>query len=335
MILIKSALKGLSMTGAALGLSALLTGCVSSARTQAAEAAFPPEGQFATVTGGRVHYVQKGSGPHVVLLHGAGGNLRDFTYDLVDRLADDFTVTAFDRPGLGYTDRVPSVATGPFATEGDSPIDQARMLREAADQLGITDPIVAGHSFGGIVAMAWAELGLDEQTPVNASGIVSFAGVLMPWPDGLGAYYTVNGSPIGGAVVIPLISAFAPNSAIETAVAGIFAPDPVPEGYVEHIGGPLAVRQDTFRANVRQVNTLRPHVVEMVKRYPQLTLPIEIIHGTEDKTVPDVVHPLAFVKIVPSARLTSLPGVGHMPHHADPQAAVDAIVRAATRAGLR
>ncbi|MEO9862371.1 MAG: alpha/beta hydrolase [Yoonia sp.] len=335
MTLIKSALKGLSYTGAALGLSALLTGCVSSARTQATEEAFPPVGQFAEVTGGRVHYVQKGSGPHVVVLHGAGGNLRDFTFDLVDRLADDFTVTAFDRPGLGYTDRVPQVETGPLATDGDSPADQARMLREAATQLGIENPIVAGHSFGGIVAMAWADIGLGEEAPVNASGIVSFGGVLMPWPDDLGAYYTVNGSPIGGAIVIPLISAFAPLSTIEGAVEGIFAPDPVPEGYVAHIGAPLAVRQETFRANVRQVNTLRPHVVEMTTRYPQLTLPIEILHGTADTTVPDFVHPIEFVKIVDSARLTSLPGVGHMPHHADPQAAVDAIVRAADRAGLR
>jgi pimeloyl-ACP methyl ester carboxylesterase len=332
MTLIKSALKGLTYTGA---IAAVLTGCSSSYRTQTTEAAFPPVGQFANVTGGRVHYVQKGTGPHVVLLHGAGGNLRDFTYDLVDRLADDFTVTAFDRPGLGYTDRVPDVAKGAFATDGDSPAQQARMLRDAAEQIGITDPIVAGHSFGGIVAMAWADIGLTEETPVNAAGIVSFAGVLMPWPDSLGSYYTVNGSPIGGAVIIPLLSAFAPTSTIEGAVEGVFAPNPVPEGYTDHIGAPLAVRQTTFRANVRQVNTLRPHVVDMVTRYPQLTLPIEIIHGTADKTVPDFVHPQEFIKIVDSARLTSLPGVGHMPHHGDPQAAVDAIVRAATRAGLR
>ena len=335
MTLIKLALKGLTYTGLAFGLGAALTGWGASSRTQATETAFPPVGQFADITGGRVHYVQKGKGPHVVLLHGAGGNLRDFTFDLVDRLADDFTVTAFDRPGLGYTDRVPEVVKGPFATDGDSPAQQARMLREAAAQIGIENPIVVGHSFGGIVAMAWADIGLTEETPVNASGIVSFAGGLMPWPDDLGTYYTVNGGILGGTIIIPLISAFAPLKTIEGSVDGIFAPDPVPVGYTDYIGAPLAVRQTTFRANVRQVNTLRPHVVEMVKRYPDLTLPIEIIHGTADTTVPDFVHPQEFVKLVPSARLTSLQGVGHMPHHADPQAAVEAIVRAAARAGLR
>lgn len=335
MTLIKLALKGLTYTALALGLGAALTGCVSSARTQNIEAEFPPVGQFAEVNGGRVHYVQKGSGPHVVLLHGAGGNLRDFTFDLMDRLADDYTVSAFDRPGLGYTDRVPGVAKGPLATDGDSPAQQARMLREAAAQIGIENPIVAGHSFGGIVAMAWADLGLSEDVPVNASGIVSFAGVLMPWPDDLGAYYTINGGLIGGLVTIPLISAFVPESTINETLGGIFTPDPVPAGYADHIGGPLAVRQTTFRANVRQVNTLRPHVVDMLTRYPQLSLPIEIIHGTKDTTVPDFVHPQEFVKVVDSANYVPLPGVGHMPHHADPQAAVDAINRAASRAGLR
>jgi len=328
MTLIKLALKGLTYTALALGLAATLTGCVSSVRTQNIEKAFPPVGQFADVTGGRVHYVQKGSGPHVVLLHGAGGNLRDFTFDLMDRLTDDFTVTAFDRPGMGYTDRVPDVAKGPLATAGDSPAQQARMLREAAAQIGITDPIVAGHSFGGIVAMAWADLGLTEEAQTNASGIVSFAGVLMPWPDDLGSYYTINGGILGGTVTIPLISAFVPQSTINGTLNAVFAPDAVPAGYLDHFGAPLAVRQAAFRANVRQVNTLRPHVVEMLKRYPQLTLPIEIIHGTADTTVPDFIHPKEFIKIVDSARLTSLQGIGHMPHHADPQAAVDAIMRA-------
>ncbi|MEL6571118.1 MAG: alpha/beta hydrolase [Pseudomonadota bacterium] len=332
---LRLALKFFLYTTAAVAASAVLTGCVSAKRTADAEAAFPPVGQFVEVDGAKVHYVQKGAGPHVVLLHGAGGNLREFTFDLMGRLTDRYTVTAFDRPGLGYTDRLPTVAKGALAVEGDPPMDQAAFLRDAAAQIGIADPIVVGHSFGGIVAMAWANAGLDQDSPVNASAVVSYAGVSMPWPGELGSYYTLNGSRFGGAVIIPLISAFATTDRVENAVASIFAPDPVPDGYIAHIGAPLAVRQETFRANVRQVNTLRPHVVEMSARYPELTLPIEIIHGTADKTVPINVHPEELIKIAPSARLTPLDGIGHMPHHADPEAAVAAIDRAATRAGLR
>ena len=70
-------------------------------------AEFPPEGRFLSVDGTRIHYVERGAGPVVILLHGAGGSSRDFTFDLMDRLADTYRVITFDRPGLGYSDRLP------------------------------------------------------------------------------------------------------------------------------------------------------------------------------------------------------------------------------------
>lgn len=328
------ALKAIALSAAIVGVGAFLTGCTAQSRVARAEAAFPPIGSFVDVTGGQVHYVQQGSGPDVILLHGAGGNLRDFTFSMMGQLSDRYRVTAFDRPGLGYTDRVPGIATGPFATEGDSPDAQVAMLREAASQLDITNPIVVGHSFGGIIAMAWATTSLQQDLPTNASAVVSFAGISMPWPGDLGAYYTVNGSALGGAFVVPLISAFVPSSTVDEAVANTFAPQPPREGYVAYLGGALALRPETFRANARQVNTLRPYVVEMTEAYPRLTLPIEIVHGTADTTVPISVHPERLIEIVPSARLTRLEGVGHQPHQVDEAAAIAAIDRAAARAGL-
>ncbi len=328
----------LKSLGVLLGCTAALafaTSCTATYRTTKAEETYPPVGQFVTVSGGQVHYVQEGQGPHVVLLHGAGGNLRDFTLDLMGRLTDSYTVTAFDRPGLGYTDEVPGLDTGPLATEGSGPIEQATMLREASEKLGISNPIVVGHSFGGIVAYGWAVAGLDVDSPANASAIVSLAGVTMPWPGDLGAYYTINGSAFGGLVAVPLISAIATDGQIEASIEGTFAPQPAPEGYAEHIGARLSLRPENFRANVRQVNTLRPKVVAMSERYPELTLPIEIVHGTADTTVPIHVHAEEVIKVAPTARLDRRDGIGHMPHHAEPEVTVAAIDRAARRAGLR
>ncbi|WP_319004438.1 alpha/beta fold hydrolase [Loktanella gaetbuli] len=330
------AVKALTWAALAVGFGSIVTGCTSTMRTAAAERDYPPLGEFVTVDGGaRVHYLQAGSGPDVVLIHGAGGNLRDFKFDLFDKLAQNYRVTAFDRPGLGYTDRFPGLPDGALASAGESPLQQAMMLRQAAGQLGINDPVVVGHSFGGIVAYQWSLMGLDGDDPVNAAAMVSFAGVTMPWPGDLGLYYTINGSAFGGAVVVPLISAFVPNGTVDDAITATFAPNPAPEGYGAFIGAPLTLRAESFRANARQVNTLRPHVVEMAQRYPELTLPIEILHGLEDTTVPIDIHAEEVIKIVPSANLTRLPGVGHMPHHVDPDAAIAAINRAASRAGLR
>jgi pimeloyl-ACP methyl ester carboxylesterase len=109
----------------------------------------------------------------------------------------------------------------------------------------------------------------------------------------------------------------------------------VPEGYADHVGIDLTLRTATIRANSRQVNGLKPHVAAMAARYPGLSVPIEIVHGDRDTIVPLEVHSRVLADAAPTARLTVLPGVGHMPHHADPKATIAAIDRAASRAGLR
>ena len=118
-------------------------------------------------------------------------------------------------------------------------------------------------------------------------------------------------------------------------MASIFTPQPVPDGYSAHVGVGLTLRREALRANARQVNSLRPHVVEMSPLYPSLRLPVEILHGTEDTIVPLDIHSVPLSRQIPEATLTVLEGVGHMPHHADPDAVTEAIDRAAIRAGLR
>jgi pimeloyl-ACP methyl ester carboxylesterase len=90
----------------------------------------------------------------------------------------------------------------------------------------------------------------------------------------------------------------------------------------------------SFRENARQVNALRGHVVEMSQHYGDLTMPLEIVHGEADTIVPAQIHSIPLSRIAPGANLTLLPGMGHMPHHADPGAVIAAVDRARVRAGL-
>lgn len=295
----------------------------------AAEAAFPPEGRIVEVDGRRVHAVTRGTGPDLVLIHGASGNLRDMTFGFMDRLADRYRVTAFDRPGLGYTDRAREGLGGAFSSEGESPMEQARLLRAAAGELGIRRPIVLGHSYGGAVALAWA---LSD--PEGTAAVVDVSGVAMPWPGGLDWQYRINGSALGGALLPPFVAAFPPERLVDAALVAIFAPNPVPEGYEEHLGVGLTLRRESLRANARQVGTLRPHVMEMSARYPTLDMPIEIVHGDADVIVPAEIHSVPLSRIAPGANLVVLPGVGHMPHHSAPEAVIAAVDRARERAGL-
>lgn len=301
----------------------------AAAREAAAMRDYPAQGRIIDVDGTPVHVLIEGSGPDLVLIHGASGNVRDWTFAFVDRVSDRYRVIMVDRPGLGWTGRLPG-KSGAWNGASESPLEQAAVLQKAVEIVGVERPIVVGHSFGGAVAMAWA-LRQPEQT----AAVVMLGAVSNPWPGKLGWTYTVNGATWGGALVVPVLSAFVPDSYVDASVESIFAPQPAPEGYAAHVGAGLVLRRESLRANAQQVNSLRPHIVEMSARYPDLAMPFEILHGDADTIVPLSVHSEPLVRQVQNGTLTVLEGIGHMPQHAAPDAVEAAIDRAASRAGLR
>ncbi len=309
----------LTLAGVA-ALVAILAGCSASQR-RSAEAAYPPVGPVVEVAGKRVHYVEAGQGPAVILIHGAGGNLRDFTFRMVDELKGRYRVIAVDRPGLGHSEAIAG---------GGTPQQQAAILDALAAKLGVRRAVVVGHSYGGAVAMAWA-----VEHPERVAAVVSLAGATMPWEGPLDGFYSLTGSPAGRTFAVPVISALASESRIESALADIFKPQRPPRGYLEHVGAPLTVRASSLRNNGQQVLRLKAALQQLSPRYRSLRIPVEIIHGTADTTVGIDIHARPMATLIPGARVTALPGVGHMPHHANPQATLAAIDRAAARAGLR
>ncbi len=322
MILSKLAISAV-LAGVTLAGCGVLVGDRAERQEQRAETRYPPAGELLEVDGTTVHAVVRGSGPDVILIHGASGNTRDFELGLIGALANRYRVIAFDRPGLGWTDRMPGFG-GPGRAQGESPREQAQLLRAAADLLEVRDPIVLGHSYGGTVALAWA-----LEHPDHPKALVLLGAPSNPWPGGLGPLYAVNSSAIGGATVVPLITAFANRDRAADIIARIFEPQPAPENYAEAVGVGLSVRREALRANAQQVNTLRPHVVEMSQHYGRITIPVEILHGDADTIVPLDIHSGPLSAQLPNNRLTVMEGIGHMPHHADPQAVADAVDRVA------
>ncbi|WP_245990236.1 alpha/beta fold hydrolase [Tabrizicola piscis] len=286
----------------------------ASAREAAVMAAYPPTGQFVTVDGLRLHYEMAGSGPDLVMIHGASGSLRDLTFALRDQLTDRFRVIVVDRPGLGHSDPLPDTSL----------LAQARVIKAGVAQLGVTDPVVLGQSYGGAVALAWA---LDG----GPRALVLVGSPSMPWPGKLDPWYRLTSTAVGRALVIPLASAFVPQSYVSAATTAVFAPDPVPPGYEAHLGTAMALRRPSLAVNTAQINALRAELVTMEPRYPTLTLPVELIHGTADTIVPLTIHSGPLSQLLPNVRLTTIDGAGHMPHHSHSAAVIAAIDRAALR----
>ena len=152
-----------------LGSAAALGGAVIYNRWQArdAERQYPPIGRFLDVDGVRLHYIERGQGDPLVLIHGNGTMIQDFTVSgLVDRLADRYRVIVIDRPGYGYSSRPRQLWT-PYA--------HARLFREALAQLGVEQAVVYGHSWGTLVAMA-----LALEFPSLVRGLVLGSGYYYP-----------------------------------------------------------------------------------------------------------------------------------------------------------
>lgn len=294
----------------------------ASQHEDAVEAEFAPHGQLLQVDGHQVHALVMGDGPDLVLLHGSAGNLRDMTLSLAPKLAQEYRVILLDRPGHGFTDRI--------NTTGATLAQQASLLSSAARQLGAEKPIVMGHSYGGAVALAWA-----VYEPSSISALIPVAAPSNPWTSPLPGFYRLTSHPVLAPVLIPLLTAFVPDEKVETETARVFAPDPVPPGYLDHFGAGLTLRRDSLRANALQRRNLLRDVSAMVAHYGDIAIPTEIVHGTADITVGLPIHSDPLVTQIHGAVLTRLDGIGHMPHHATPDAIIDAIHRAAGRVGLR
>src|SRR5687767_16036181 len=93
---------------AAGGAALLATGAYARRRTGQALRQNPPRGSYVEAGGMRLHYVEKGAGPPLVLLHGLGSMIEDFaTSGFLERAAAQYRVIALDRPGYGHSEPAP------------------------------------------------------------------------------------------------------------------------------------------------------------------------------------------------------------------------------------
>ena len=279
-----------------------------------AERENPPRGKFLTVDGTRLHYLERGEGPPVVLLHGNVVTAVDFELSGVLDLAAErgLRVIAFDRPGFGHSER-------PLGTPW-YPSRQAYLLRLAFDRLGLANPVVVGHSWGTLVALA---LGLDH--PGAVSGLVLLSGYYhptlradvplasLPAIPVIGDLIRYTAGPLFGAAMLPLI------------VKGMFSPLPVPERFSAGFPYGLPVRPWQIRAEAQDTATMVSAAAAMHYRYAELGMPVAIIAGIRDRVVDYRRHAEPLHRAISRSTLRLFPEVGHMVHYAAPAEVVDVI----------
>jgi len=270
--------------------------------------------EFVTVEGLKLHYISQGTGRPVVFLHGGVLTCNDFKDVISFAAKQGFRAIAFDRPGYGSSERPKNEKVTPFV--------QARLLHGALRTLGIEKPIIAGHSWSGIMILAYALM-----YPNEVSGVVTIAGAM--YKEG---YPAEHGDLLSKLVTMPVIGDLLVKvllkSPIATALANnmvtqTFAPESVPEGYRE---ATLAywLRPEQFRANREDVLAFPPAAFEASKRYKDIRCPVVILVGEEDPFGTKE-QALRLKRDLPHAQLRIIPNVAHMIPQNHPRLVVETL----------
>lgn len=296
-----------------LGLAGLaLAAAIVRSKTRQAERLFPPIGQFVEVNGLRLHYIERGSGQPVVLLHGNGTMIEDWrSSGLLDRIAGRYRVIAFDRPGFGHSESLADRAATPQA--------QAQLLHQALQQLRVEHPILVGHSWGSLVAIA---MGLAF--PHSVKSLVLLSGYYYPSlraDSAMASPFTLPGvGRLLSWTVAPLLGRLFWPSATKK----LFSPTPAPESFD---GFPtwMALRPSHLRASAIESAIVAPAASSLRRRYPELRMPVMVLAGTGDRIVNAQYHSARLHQELQHSHLRLEPGIGHMMHYSAPEAVMAAI----------
>ncbi|WP_010138276.1 alpha/beta fold hydrolase [Oceanicola sp. S124] len=264
-----------------------------------AEAAVPPRGAFTRISTGRLHYLDVGQGPAILLIHGLGGQLGNFDCGLIDDLARDHRVIAIDRPGMGWSERP---LTHPCA-----PADNARLMFEIMDKLGIEQPLVVGHSLGGAIALAMA-----VQDAERLRGLALLAPLTLRGQEPAEIF---DGLAIRSDLQRFLTAwTFATPAALrygEKVIETLYAPEQMPPNAATQGGAMLTLVPRHFYHTSRDFMHAADGLEQMARKYADLTVPVRLLYGTGDRILDPQHHGAKLVGRHPQMGLRTVPG-GHM-----------------------
>jgi pimeloyl-ACP methyl ester carboxylesterase len=267
---------------------------------QKAERRNPPLGRFITVDGVRLHYVDRGTGTPLVLLHGNGSMIEDFqSSGLIDLAAKNYRVIAIDRPGFGHSNRPRSTVWTPQA--------QADLIAAALKKIGVPRAIILGHSWGTLVALA-----LAVKYPQEVQALVLASGYYYPTARADVVMLSPPAIPLIGDLLSHTISPLLSRLMWPLLLRKIFGPSPVPEkfkGFPEE----MAVRPSQIRASAAESALMIPSAHTLEQQYRLLQMPVAIVAGAEDRLI-ESEQSFHLHRDIPQSTLRSVPGTGHMVH---------------------
>jgi pimeloyl-ACP methyl ester carboxylesterase len=269
------------------------------------------DSEFIQLNGLDIHIKKMGNGePVLILLHGFASSL--YTWNpVMQSLAQQCTVIAFDRPGFGLSER-------PLAWRGKNPYGmdaQVDLVIALLDHFGVKQAILMGNSAGGTVAM---QVALDHPERVSSLILVD------------PAVYHGGGVPAWLLTILgtPQMRHLGP----------LFARQILSRGrnvikYVYHDPARMSPDMEEYYLKPFKVEnwdkslwefTLASHPVGLADRLSELNQPCLVITGDDDRIVPTR-ESIRLASELPDGRLIVIENAGHVPHEEQPQLFMNAV----------
>ncbi|MCV0396887.1 MAG: alpha/beta fold hydrolase [Rhizobiaceae bacterium] len=284
-----------------------------------AERLVPATGKTLEIEGNRIHYVETGEGPPILLIHGLGGHHHHMR-PLMAPLGDSFRVISLDRAGSGWSTRAAGM-TGNLR-------EQARLIARFIDEMGLERPVLVGHSLGGAIALATA---LDYPDKVSGLALISpLTHSFDEVPPEFRPLYIPNRflrRLVAHTIAVPTSVRNA-----EKTLAFVFGPQQPPADYAIEGGGMLGLRPSHIFATSTDIVAVGNDLPALQDRYGELAMPVGVLFGTEDRVLDHIRHGLAMKEKVGGIELEIVEGVGHMPQYSQTRLVADFIRRISRKA---
>lgn len=264
--------------------------------------------RFVVADGMRWHVQQMGQGPDLVLLHGTGASTHSWR-DLMPILAQRFRVTSMDLPGHAFSAMPPAAQM--------SLAGMSRLVRSLLSELAVEPALMVGHSAGAAVAVRMAIDGL-----ARPQEIVSLGGALLPLGGVAGQIF----SPMAKLLAAnPLVARFFAWSAARDRAAVLRLLDGT-GSTLDARGNALYGRLVRNTGHVEGALTMMAQwdLHELRPDLPRLSVPLHLVVGSRDGTIPPA-QADEVKALVAGARITVLPGLGHLAHEQAPDR-IDALI---------
>jgi haloalkane dehalogenase len=270
---------------------------------------YPFDSHFADVDGVRVHYVDEGSGPPLLLLH--GNPTWSFLYrDVINGLRDRYRCIAPDHPGFGLSKTVPP-------GYGFTPAEHARVLEQLILQLDLSGVTMMVQDWGGPIGFAAAT---RQPERVDAFVIAN----TWAWPKsdpGTQVFSRLLGGPIGGYLILKR------NFFVEKIVPGGVKLRKLPEQVMNAYRGPFPDPDSRKPVHVfpHEILGSRPFLAKIEGRLPTLAgKPALIVWPTKDVAFRDA-ELRRWEQLFPQHHTVKIEGAGHYVQEDAPDQIVQAI----------